>query len=106
MVFVHVGLGYLFAVIGGVLHTHQVCVGPSIQVSVLSTNPAIPSIPWPALTAEHGLGENAQVNAICIFMAVVATILARITGSANLKQITELKKMQSVYVLTKTKANK
>lgn len=44
----------------------------------------IASIPRLALTAEHGLGVDAQVDAVCIFMAVVATILAWVTGFANL----------------------
>lgn len=79
-----VGAVILLAVIGGVLHTHQVSVGPSIQVTVLSANTAIPGIPWLALTPEHGLGEDAQIDAVCIFMTVVATVFARITGSANL----------------------
>lgn len=79
--------GYLLAVVGGVLHTHQVGVGPSIQVTVLSTNMAISSIPWLALTAKHGLREDAQVDAVCIFMTVVATILARVTRFAHLKHI-------------------
>ncbi len=86
---VHVGSGYLLAVVGGVLHTRQVSVGPSVQVSVLSTNAAISSVSWLALTAEHRLREDAQVDAVCIFMAVVATILARVTGFANLKKIIE-----------------
>lgn len=84
---VNVESGYLLAVVGGVLHTHQVSVGPSVQVTVLSTNMAIPSIPWLAFAAEHGLREDAQVDAVCIFMAVMATILARVTGFANLKEI-------------------
>lgn len=86
---VHVGSSYLLAVVSGVLHTQQVDVGPSIQVSVLSANTTIPGIPWLALTAVHGLGEDAQVDTVCIFIAVVATVLARVAGLANLKQITE-----------------
>lgn len=78
------GAVILFAVIGGVLHTEQVSVGPSIQITVLSANTAISCISWLALTAEHGLREDAQVYAVCIFMAVVATVLARVTGFANL----------------------
>lgn len=61
---VHVWSGYLLAVVGGILHTMQVSVGPSVQVTVLSANMAIPSIPWFALAAEHGLGEDAQVDAV------------------------------------------
>lgn len=103
----HVGSGYLLAVVGGVFHTQQVCVGPSVQVSVLSANTTIPGIPWLALAAEHGLREDAQVDAVCIFMAVVATILTRVTGFANLKKITEnFKKMQAVSLQATSKASK
>lgn len=83
------GAGYLLAVVGSILHTQQVNVGPSIQIAVLSANTAVPSIPWLTLAAEHGFGEDTQVDAVCIFIAVVATILARVTGCANLKKITE-----------------
>lgn len=79
-----VGAVILLAVVGSILHTQQVLVGPSIQVSVLSANMAIPSIPWLALASEHRVGVDAQVDAVCIFIAVVATILARVTGCANL----------------------
>lgn len=85
----YVGSGYLFAVIGRILHTQQVSVWPSIQISVFSTYPAIPSIAWFALAAEHGLGEDAQVDAISIFMAVMATISAWVAGNTNLKKITD-----------------
>lgn len=80
------GCGYLLAVISGVFHTQQVIVGPSIQVTVLSTNASIPSIPWLALTAEHGLGEDSQVDTVCIFIAVVASVFAGVTRSTNLKK--------------------
>lgn len=78
------GAVILLAVVGGVLHTNEVSVGPSIQVTVLSTDSAIAGIPWLTLAAEHGLGEDAQVDAVCIFMTVVATILARVARFANL----------------------
>lgn len=83
----NVEFGYLLAVVGGVLHTHQVSVWPPVKVGVLSANMAVPSISWLALTAEHGVGVDTQVDAVCIFMAVVATILARVAGFANLKEI-------------------
>lgn len=81
--------GYLLAVVGGVLHTHQVMVGPSVQVAVLSTNMTISCVPRFALTAEHGLAVDAQVNAVGIFVAVMAAILTRITGLANLEGVHE-----------------
>lgn len=95
---VHVGSGYLFAVVGSILHTQQVSIGPSIQISVFSANMAIPSIPWLALTSEHGFGVDAQVDTVCIFIAVVATILARVTGCANLKRnVRALKKCKLAF---------
>lgn len=92
---VRVGSGYLLAVVCSILHTQKVSVGPSVQVAVFSTNTSIPGIPWLAFTAEHGLGEDPQVDAVCIFIAVVATILTRVTGFANLKKITRGKRMQA-----------
>lgn len=81
--------GYLAAVVGGVLHTHQVVVGPSVQVAVLSTDVTISSVPRFALTAEHGLAVDAQVNAVCIFVAVVAAIPTGIAGLTNLEGVYE-----------------
>lgn len=89
------GLDYLLAVISGIFHTEEVSVGPSIQVTVLSAYASVPSISWLAFAAEHGLREDAQVDAICIFMAVVASVLARVAGSANLKKITDYLKKKS-----------
>lgn len=71
--------------VGGVLHAHQVGVWPSIEVSVLAANVSISSIAWSALAAEHSLGVDAQVDAVCVFMAVVAAILAGVAGFADLK---------------------
>lgn len=71
--------------VGGVLHAHQVGVWPSIEVSVLAANVSISSIAWSALAAEHRLGVDAQVDAVRVFMAVVAAILAGVAGFANLK---------------------
>ena len=76
---------YLLAVVCSVRHTQQLCVGPSIQVSVFSTDVAIASISWLALAAEHGIREDAQVDTVGIFIAVVAPVLARITRLTDLK---------------------
>ena len=89
---------YLLAVVGGVLHTHQVVVGPSVQVAVLSTNVAISCVPGFALTAEHGLAVDAQVNAVCISVAVVAAILTRITGLANLEGFHENSESEGCFL--------
>lgn len=71
--------------VGGVLHAHQVGVWPSIEVSVLATNVSVSSVAWSALAPEHSLGVDAQIDAVCVFMAVVAAILAGVAGFANLK---------------------
>lgn len=81
------GSDYLLAVVSGVLYTYQVSVRPTIQISVFATNAAVPSISWLALTAVHRLRVDAQIDAVCISMAVMATILARVTRFANLKEI-------------------
>lgn len=72
--------------VGGVLNAHQVGIWPSIQVSVLAANVSVSGVAWSALTSEHCLGVDAQVDAVCVFMAVVAAILARVAGFANLKE--------------------
>lgn len=85
-IYVHVRSGYLLAVVGGVLHTEEVSVGPSIQVAVLSADVAVPGVPWPALAAEHGIGEDAKVYASGVFVAVVAAVQTGVTGCAHLKE--------------------
>lgn len=75
----------LFAVVGGVLHADQVSVGPSVQVCVLSADVSVASVARFALAAEHGVGEMSQVVAACVFVAVVASVEAGITGRAHLR---------------------
>lgn len=75
----------LFAVVGGVLHADQVSVGPSVQVCVLSADVSVASVARFALAAEHGVGEMSQVVAACVFVAVVASVEAGITGRAHLQ---------------------
>lgn len=75
---------YLLAVVGGVLHTQEVFVGPSIQVGVISTDVAIASVTRFALTAEHGVTELTQVDTVSILVAIMAAILAGVTGCAHL----------------------
>lgn len=84
--------------VGGVLHTHQVVIGPAVQVAVLSTNMTISCVPRFALTAEHGLAVDAQVNAVCVFVAVVAAILTRITGLANLEGVHENSETEGYFL--------
>lgn len=75
--------------VGGVLHTNQVSVGPSIQIGVLSTDMAITSIARLALTAVHGIGKVSEVVTAGIFVAVVASIEAGITRRAHLEGVKE-----------------
>lgn len=80
--------------VGGVLHTNQVGVGPSIQICVLSTDMTIASITRPALTAEHGISEVSEVVAAGIFVAVVTSIEAGITRCAHLSEWWEVSKIR------------
>lgn len=88
---------YLLAVVGGILNTQQVVVGPSVKITVLSTNMAVSCIPRSALTAEHRVTVDSQVNAICIFMAVMASILTRITRFAHLEGNHENSETESCF---------
>lgn len=76
---------YLFAVVGSILHTNQVSIGPSIQICVLSTDMAIASVARFALAAVHGISEVSEVVAAGVFVAVVASVEAGITGCAHLE---------------------
>ena len=71
--------------IGGVLHTHQVSVGPSVQICVLAANVAVAGISGLAVAAEHGVGELSQVVTAGILVAVMTSIQAGITGRAHLE---------------------
>ena len=71
--------------VGGILHTNQVGVRPSIQIGVLSADMAVASITRLALTAEHGVGKLPEVVAAGVFVAVMASIEAGITGCADLQ---------------------
>lgn len=78
---------YLFAVVGCVLHTNQVSVGPSIQICVLPADMAISSIARLALAAEHGICEVSKVVTAGVFVAVMTSIKAGITGRAHLQNM-------------------
>lgn len=75
----------LFAVIGSILHTLKVSIGPAIQICVLPTDVSISSIARLALTAEHGLCEMAQVVASGILIAIMASVEAGITRCTHLQ---------------------
>ena len=71
--------------VGGVLHTNQVSIGPSIQICVLPTDMAVASVAGLALAAEHGIGKVSEVVTAGIFVAVVASIQAGIARCAHLE---------------------
>ena len=71
--------------IGGVLHTHQVSVGPSIQICVLTTNVAVAGISGLAVAAEHGVSELSQVVTAGVLVAVVTSVQAGVTWRAHLE---------------------
>lgn len=75
---------YLLAVISGVSATHKVLIGPAVQVRVLSTDEAIPSVTSATLTLVHRVTEVADVDAFCMFVAVVGFVLARVLGFTHL----------------------
>lgn len=79
------GRSYLFAVVGGVLHTNQVSIGPPIQIGVLATDVSIACVARLALTAVHGVREMSQVVATGIFVAVVASIETGVAWRAHLE---------------------
>lgn len=78
---------YLLAVVGGVLNTVEITVGPAIQVSVLSTYITITSIAWLAFAAKHDVRENAQINTIGLFVTVMAAIFTWVPWCTDLEEI-------------------
>lgn len=76
---------YLFAVVGGVGHAHQVLVGPAVHVGVLLADDAVAGVAGLALAAVHGVAVVAQVVALGVFVAVVRPICARVAGLAHLR---------------------
>lgn len=71
--------------VGGVLHTDQVLVGPSVQVRVLTTDVSVSSIARLTLTAVHGVGKVSQVVTAGVLVAVVAPIQAGVTWCTHLE---------------------
>lgn len=78
------GEAHLFTVVSGIGHTDKVLIGPPIQVSVFSTDDAVASIAWFALTAVHGITEVAEVVALGILVAVMCAICAWVTWLTHL----------------------
>lgn len=75
---------YLLAVISGVSAAHKVLIGPAVQVRVLSTDEAVPSVTSATLALVHRVAEVADVDAFRVFVAVVGFFLARVLGFAHL----------------------
>ena len=80
----------LLAVVGGVLHTEQVLVGPAVQVRVLPADVTVAGVARLALAAEHGVGEDAQVDAVGFLVAVVAAVRARVARRAHLERTSSI----------------
>lgn len=75
---------HLLAVVGCISAAHEVLIGPTVQIRVLSTDEAVPSVTSATLTLVHGVAEVADVNALRMFVAVVGLVLARVLGFAHL----------------------
>lgn len=75
---------YLFAVVGGIGHAHQVFVGPSVQVRVFPADDAVARVAGLALTAVHGVAVVAQVAALGVLVAVMRPICAGVARLAHL----------------------
>lgn len=65
---------YLFAMVCSIGSTHQILIGPTIKIKVLSTHNAISSITNTALALVHGLSDMAEKDALCILMATVCIV--------------------------------
>lgn len=78
----------LLAVVGGILHAHQVGVGPAIQVGVLTADVPVPGVTRLALAPEHGVGKVAQVVAAGVLVAVVTPVRTGIPWCADLERHT------------------
>lgn len=76
---------YLLAVIRGVSATNEVLIRPAVQIWVLSTDEAIPSVAGATLTLVHRVAEVADVDAFRMFVAVVGFVLARVLGFTHLR---------------------
>ena len=76
---------YLFAVVGGIGHAHQVLIGPAVQVCVLPTDDAVARIAGLTLAAIHRVAVVAQVAALGILVAVMCPICAGVPGLTHLR---------------------
>lgn len=77
---------YLLAVISGVGTTHEVLIGPAIQVRVFSTDEAVSSVTGSTFTLEHRVIKVAGVDTFGIFVAAVGLVLAWVLWFTHLKE--------------------
>lgn len=77
---------YLLAVVGCISAAHEVLIGPAVQIRVLSTDEAVPGVTGATLALVHGVAEVADVNALCMFVAVMGFFLAGILGFTHLNE--------------------
>lgn len=83
---------YLFAMVCSIGCTHQILIGPTIKIKVLSTHNAISSITNTALAFVHGLSDVAEEDTLCILMATVGIVFAWVVRFTHLfKKIKSLK---------------
>lgn len=80
----HVLSTYFLTVVGGISSTHQVLIGPTIQIRIFSTDKAITSIANLTLTFIHRVTEVAKVDALSKPMTTMGLVLARVLRFTNL----------------------
>ena len=91
---------HLLAVIGGIGVTHQVVIGPAVQVGVLPADEAVPCVADLTVTLVHGVAEVAEVHTVCVPVAVMGLILAgvlRLTHLGSGEDREERKKKRQSY---------
>lgn len=77
---------HLDAVVGGVGGTHQVLVGPAVQVRVLPADEPVARVACLALALVHGVAEVAQEDAVRVPVAAVRLVLARVLWLTHLRR--------------------
>lgn len=75
---------YLLAMVGGISSTHQVLVGPTIQIRIFSTDKAISCVANLTVTFIHRITEVAKVDAFGESMTIMCLVLARVVRFTNL----------------------
>lgn len=75
---------YLFAMVCSIGSTHQILIGPSIKIKVLSTYNAISSITNAALALVHRLCDVAEEDTLSILMATVGIVFTWVVRFTHL----------------------